>query len=102
MLDDAVKSVQVMKGQSINLVSPITDLHKEYQVLWTFGFHDMIIDDTNTRCDERFRGRVMLDKMTGSLTIRESTKADTGEYKRQIISRNRVIHQIFYVNVFGE
>ncbi|KAG1928788.1 uncharacterized protein LOC120475640 [Pimephales promelas] len=96
----AVKSELVIEGDSINLVPPISDLQKDDQVLWTFGPHGMIIADTNTtRCVGRFKSRVKLDKTTGSLTITESTTADTGEYNLHIISRDRVTHQRFNVTV---
>ncbi|XP_039520346.1 uncharacterized protein LOC120474272 [Pimephales promelas] len=99
--DEAVKTVSVIKEKPIKLNPDIPKLQENEQVLWTFGPYGMIIADTTnpSRCDKRFRGRLALDKKTGSLTIRESTTEDTGIYQHLIIGGNRIRNQRFNVTV---
>ncbi len=47
---------------------------------------------------EIFRGRLMLDKTTGSLTITNTRNTDAGSYKLQITQKKKNIIQ----EVFGE
>ncbi|XP_051763205.1 uncharacterized protein LOC127519744 isoform X3 [Ctenopharyngodon idella] len=95
---DAVESVQ---GKTVNLKTHITDIHKDDQILWTYGPHAMIIADSKdtSRCDKRFKERVVLDKETGFLTIKRTKTTDSGDYHLLIISSSRVRNQTFSVTV---
>ncbi|XP_051550944.1 uncharacterized protein LOC127439014 isoform X4 [Myxocyprinus asiaticus] len=87
-----VKSVSVIEGGSVTLNTDIKP-HGDELIVWRFG--DILIakdDKENNKTsfypDERFKERIQLDQ-TGSLIIRDSRTADTGEYKLKISSSNR-------------
>uniref|UniRef100_A0A8C1QS69 Immunoglobulin domain-containing protein n=1 Tax=Cyprinus carpio TaxID=7962 RepID=A0A8C1QS69_CYPCA len=50
--------------------------------------------------DERFKGRLQVDQNTGSLTIRNTRKRHSGQYKLTI-SREKTTIKIFYVTVLA-
>ncbi|XP_048054132.1 carcinoembryonic antigen-related cell adhesion molecule 1-like [Megalobrama amblycephala] len=52
--------------------------------------------------DERFSGRLLLDKTTGSLTIKNINTADSGVYELRIISRSGVKTKTFSLTVHSE
>ncbi|XP_067271107.1 pregnancy-specific glycoprotein 22-like [Pseudorasbora parva] len=74
-------------------------------ILWTFGTENCLIvkaDSRTTDFGERFRGRVELDKTTGSLTIRNITTKDNGHFKLQIINSKETTFKRYNVIVNGE
>ncbi|XP_051763252.1 uncharacterized protein LOC127519760 isoform X2 [Ctenopharyngodon idella] len=58
-------------------------------------------DSETTRISERFRGRLRLGKRTGSLTITNITKTDSGHFKLQIINGEKTTFRRFNVTVTG-
>ncbi len=107
-----MKRKSVKKGDSVTLdPGEIKNLNG----LMTWYFKDILIaeitGDPNKTCtdgqcedpDGRFRDRLKLDHQTGSLTIRNTTFTDSGDYKLQINSSSRIsIIKIFSVIVTGE
>uniref|UniRef100_A0A8C1T4I4 Immunoglobulin domain-containing protein n=1 Tax=Cyprinus carpio TaxID=7962 RepID=A0A8C1T4I4_CYPCA len=92
---EKVEEKLLKRGDSVTL-KPDTKIQRDDQILWMFGDQDKLIaqirggtvdDDVN----ERFRGRLKLDKMTGSLTITDIEAEHSGLYKLQIISSSRGI-----------
>ncbi|XP_048036200.1 uncharacterized protein LOC125261683 isoform X2 [Megalobrama amblycephala] len=90
---DEVKSVSVMKGDSVTLNIDVTEVHKYLLIQWAFGSTRIAefnrLTQTNSTYDgpdERFRDRLKLDQ-TGSLTITNTTTTDSGLYQLTIVSR---------------
>ncbi|XP_073793359.1 uncharacterized protein isoform X3 [Danio rerio] len=86
------------------------ELQRDDLILWMFGDENNLIaqmngetsESTFTEADERFRDKLLLDKRTGSLTIRDITNEHSGAYKLHIISSKKSIYSSFRVFVFGE
>ncbi|KAL0161675.1 hypothetical protein M9458_045400, partial [Cirrhinus mrigala] len=82
-----------MEGDSITLNS-YTEMVDDDVVQWSFGRANTLIAAINKRADSmtvyndvldgRFRDRLKLDKLTGSLTITNITMEHAGHYKLQI------------------
>jgi len=106
---DELKSVSVMKGDSVSLNSGLTEIQNGDEIMWTFGPNRSLIARTdgvkNTISDVpdgRFRHRLKLDNKTGSLTIMNITNNHTGVYEVKISnSRSSSTHR-FTVTVYGE
>ncbi|XP_043078573.1 uncharacterized protein LOC122327340 isoform X2 [Puntigrus tetrazona] len=87
-------SVSLMEGDTITLHTGVTETEgKKMQWYYNGTRIARITGDPNKTCTDvqcmernrRFRGRLYLDHQTGSLTIRNITSTDSGEYKLQII-----------------
>ncbi|XP_056303286.1 uncharacterized protein LOC130215496 [Danio aesculapii] len=86
------------------------ELQRDDLILWMFGDENNLIAQMNgettettfTEADERFRNKLLLDKMTGSLTVRNITSEHSGAYKLHIISSKKPTYSTFRVFVFGE
>ncbi|XP_058615433.1 uncharacterized protein LOC131529647 isoform X2 [Onychostoma macrolepis] len=100
-------SVFVIVGDSVTL-------HNDFEtnpdwIRW--DFHDIIIAQirrdrgyicTDDQCNERFRDRLELDHLTGSLTIMNTRTTDSGDYQLRIAgSRRGNSSRIFTVVVHG-
>ncbi len=96
-----VKMILVMKGKDATL-NPDTETQRDDLILWMFGDENNLIaqligetkETTYADADERFRDRLLLDKNTGSLTIKNIT---TGPYKLKIVSSRRTSYRKFRV-----
>ncbi|XP_051977484.1 LOW QUALITY PROTEIN: hepatocyte cell adhesion molecule [Xyrauchen texanus] len=99
---DEMKTVSVMEGDSVTLKTGVTKIREDDLIMWTCG--DSCIAKLNvsaqiiSESNEKFRGRLHLDYLTGSLTITNITTADSGLYKAQIIG-NKVSRKSFNVTV---
>ncbi|XP_059424823.1 uncharacterized protein LOC132159326 [Carassius carassius] len=90
---DAVKSVSVMKGDSVTLNSGFTEMMDDDVILWRFGAENTLIAKINVMAgsitiydnvlDERFIDRLKLDHQTGSLIITNTRTKHTGLYQLQ-------------------
>ncbi|KTF73028.1 hypothetical protein cypCar_00048118 [Cyprinus carpio] len=103
-------SVTETGGKDITL-EPNIKINKDDVMKWMFGEgkQQTVIAEIRGEtgkiftyefaADGRFRGRLMPDKTTGSLTIRNSRTAHSGPYTLQIISRSGASQQRFIVTV---
>ncbi len=93
-----------MVGGSVILQTK-TETQSDDLILWTFGAENCLVvkvDSGTTSISEKFRGRLELDKTTGSLTITNFRTTDSGVYKLQIINREQTTFRRFNVTVTGE
>ncbi|KAF4097422.1 uncharacterized protein LOC131530390 [Onychostoma macrolepis] len=103
---DEVKSVSVMKGESVSLNTDVTEAQKYLFIQWKFGSTRIAevnrLTQTNSTydADERFRDRLKLDQ-TGSLTITNTRTTDSGLYKLTVVSRE-TIYVSYNVTVYDE
>ncbi|XP_016314652.1 uncharacterized protein LOC107667494 [Sinocyclocheilus anshuiensis] len=103
------KTVSVMEGDSVTLNTNLTEILNDDTLLWLFGPKEFVISQITRKSvltsflvtdDVRFRGRLQVDQITGSLTIRNTRKRHSGQYKLTI-SREKITSRIFSVDVFG-
>ncbi|XP_058616650.1 uncharacterized protein LOC131530410 isoform X2 [Onychostoma macrolepis] len=106
---DVMKSVSVTEGDSVSLLTDVTNVQKDDLIMWMFGHKDIPIaqinrnDNKNTifndNADGRFRGRLQLDQ-TGSLSITNTRTTDSGLYKVTSI-RTKTSLNTFNLTVYG-
>ncbi|XP_052445411.1 uncharacterized protein LOC127987196 [Carassius gibelio] len=100
------EEVSVMEGDMVTLHTGVKTNQQE-KIKWYFNdirIAQISIDQgkmcTDVQCkegDERFRGRLKLDKQTGSLTITNIRTSDAGLYKLQIInSRSSIMKRLSF------
>ncbi|KAI2644410.1 SLAM family member 9 [Labeo rohita] len=87
--------VKSVNEDSVTL-NPDTEIQRDDQILWIFGDEFSLIaqikagtGETYDGADGRFRGRLELNKETGSLTITDFTTKHNGPYKLLISSSSR-------------
>ncbi|XP_051763264.1 matrix-remodeling-associated protein 5-like isoform X2 [Ctenopharyngodon idella] len=100
--------VSLMEGDSVTLHTGVKTNQQE-KITWYFNdsrIAQITVDQskicTDVQCkggDERFRGRLKLDKRTGSLTIMNIKTSDAGLYKLQIINSRMSITKRFSTTV---
>ncbi|XDV24166.1 hypothetical protein PO909_028415, partial [Leuciscus waleckii] len=107
---DEVKSVSVIVGDSVTLNSG-TNIQRDDVIEWRFlnspiAEHNRKTGNFSTSDgpDGRFRGRLKLDYLTGSLTIRKIGTEHSGFYEAGIrkSSRTHTIHRSYSLTVSGE
>ncbi|XP_073793142.1 uncharacterized protein [Danio rerio] len=91
--DDKVKLVK--EGDSVTLNSGLTEVKDTDLILWWFRDEDTLIAEINVTTDSifvfdnvldgRFRDRLKLDNITGSLTITDAGTEHDGDYKLLVI-----------------
>ncbi|XP_073793250.1 uncharacterized protein si:ch211-105n15.1 isoform X1 [Danio rerio] len=84
--------VSVLEGDSLLLRA--TDIHQDDDLVWKFGAEKSLIAEMSGAAgifsifddvlDGRFRNRLKLDKITGSLTITNIRTEDAGDYELKI------------------
>ncbi len=94
----------MMSGEFVTLNTK-TETQSDDLILWTFGAKNCLVvkvDSGTTSISEKFRGRLELDKTSGSLTITNFRTTDSGVYKLQIINREQTTFRRFNVTVKSE
>ncbi|XDV22959.1 hypothetical protein PO909_027701 [Leuciscus waleckii] len=98
----------VMKGDSVSLNSPLTEMKDDDVIQWWFGDENTVIAEINVTVDRitvyddvldgRFRDRLKLDNQTGSLTITNTTTEHAGLY--YLMFSGRFSSKVFRVSVY--
>lgn len=102
---DEVRNISVEEGKNV-ILNPETEIQRDDIIEWRFGDQDILIAEIRGGTgethddDERFRGRLRLDKRTGSLTIRNITAEKSGPYKLQISSSRGTTNKTFIVTFY--
>ncbi|XP_016404739.1 uncharacterized protein LOC107737659, partial [Sinocyclocheilus rhinocerous] len=109
----AVKSVSVLVGDSVTLQTGLTEIQRDDVIRWRFEHQNSPIAENNRQtrkvfkyddADKRFRHRLKLDYLTGSLTIKNIGTNHSGLYEVDISTSSikHTIHKTFNVTVSGE
>ncbi|XP_051977636.1 hepatocyte cell adhesion molecule-like isoform X1 [Xyrauchen texanus] len=103
---DGLKSVSVMEGDSVTLHTDLTEIQRDYHILWRFGPEnpDTVIAEIIKRADltriyeydGRFKDSLQLNNQTGSLTIRNIRITHSGLYKLTV-SNGKVFYTSFRI-----
>ncbi|KAI2650636.1 T-lymphocyte surface antigen Ly-9 [Labeo rohita] len=99
-----MRTVTAIVGEDVPLNTEI-EVQTDDLLLWTFGAENNLVvkaDSGTTSIGARFRERLVLDKTTGSLIMRNITTADSGHFKLQIINSKQSRFKRFNVTVTGE
>ncbi|KAI2644908.1 Signal-regulatory protein beta-1 isoform 3 [Labeo rohita] len=99
------KLVSVMERDSVTLHTNITEICEDGDLLWKFGAENTLIAEitreaTHDGPDGRFRDRLKLDNLTGSLTITNITTQHDGLYQVEITAA-KLSSKTFSVSVYG-
>uniref|UniRef100_A0A8C1QM59 Immunoglobulin domain-containing protein n=1 Tax=Cyprinus carpio TaxID=7962 RepID=A0A8C1QM59_CYPCA len=110
--DSGVKSLSVLEGDSVTLLSGVPEIQRDDVIRWRFEHRKSPVAEINKTAeifntfdgpDGRFRDRLKLDHQTGSLTITNTITTDSGLYEVEISSSSKhTIHKTFTVTVSGE
>ncbi|XP_039538297.1 uncharacterized protein LOC120486365 [Pimephales promelas] len=108
---DEVKSVSVMKGDSVSLNSDLTEIKDDDVILWRFEDGKTLIAEIYKQADRftvyddvldgRFRDRLKLDNQTGSLTITNTITGHDGGYNLLTFTGGRFSSKVFRVSVYN-
>nr|XP_055073698.1 uncharacterized protein LOC129453462 isoform X2 [Misgurnus anguillicaudatus] len=105
-----VKSVSVMKGDSVTLQTRLTEIQRDDLIVWMFLPDDTQIAQiyklnnlfrTYDGEDGRFRDRLKLNDQNGDLTITNSKTEHTGDYEVKMNIRRQTIQRRISVHVSG-
>ncbi|XP_052431997.1 uncharacterized protein LOC127972502 [Carassius gibelio] len=101
------EKMSVMEGDSVILHTNLSEILNDDTILWGFGPKESVISTITRKNDltsifftddVTFAGRLQVDQQTGSLTIRNTRKIHSGQYKLTISSK-KTTSKIFHVNV---
>ncbi|KTF94295.1 hypothetical protein cypCar_00032860, partial [Cyprinus carpio] len=103
-LVDGVKRVYTIEGDSVTLNTDVRDIDRNmHYIVWGFGPECTGIAEWFTEVtyhlDQKFGGRLRMDRQTGSLTIRNVRTTDSGLYQRDIIYYNPFLQETVLFNV---
>lgn len=103
------KKKLVMMGESIALHTSVIEVNRYDLVLWKFEDHVMAeinkgadLFSLHGNSDERFNGRLDLDRQTGDLIIRSIQITDSGVYQLHMSNSSHTIQRNITVTVSGE
>ncbi|XP_072526146.1 uncharacterized protein [Salminus brasiliensis] len=92
--EEAVR-LQELEGNTVTIHTGLTGVQNDTQILWLYGSEKADVNivicqvfrgETKTEYNrDRFRDRLQLDRGSGSLTIRNISREDSGVYTLQII-----------------
>ncbi|XP_077083151.1 uncharacterized protein LOC143736294 [Siphateles boraxobius] len=102
------KAVSVKEGKDVALLTGETEIQREDNILWTFGDERMLLAEVHLKNkifetydsdDGRFKGKLELDRYTGSLIIHNTQSSHSGVYHMKIIKKSATIYKRFDVTV---
>lgn len=94
-----------MKEGASVLLQTAAEIQTDDLIVWTSGAQNRLVvksDSGKTTFGKRFRNRVNLNTMTGSLTITNIRLTDSGHFKLQIINSEQTTFKRYNVTVTGE
>ncbi|XP_017543827.2 uncharacterized protein LOC108415312 isoform X2 [Pygocentrus nattereri] len=107
---EEVVRLQELEGNTLTIHTGLTGVQSDAHILWFHHPENLDIKIVNSRIirgeiitdydSERFRDRLQLNRTSGSLTIRNISREDSGLYILQIITR-RSSEWMFSLNVYG-
>lgn len=109
---DGGQSVSALEGDSVTLQTDVPEIQKYDVIKWKFEHQNSLIAELNRMArnktkydgtDGRFKHRLEIDFLTGSLTISHIGMNHSGLYEADISSSSRhTIHKSFILTVTGE
>ncbi|KAI4894152.1 hypothetical protein NFI96_010642 [Prochilodus magdalenae] len=107
---EEVIRLQELEGNTVTIHTGGTGVQSDAQILWLYRPEDVDIKIVNSLIirgeittdyyRDRFRDRLQLDRTSGSLTIRNISREDSGVYKLHIITEGLSVWS-FSVDVYG-
>ncbi|XP_036420141.1 CD48 antigen-like [Colossoma macropomum] len=107
---EEVVRLQELEGNTVTIHTGLTGVQSDAHILWFYRSENLdtkIVNslvfkgETNTDYpSERFRDRLQLNRNSGSLTITNISREDSGVYKLQIITEHQSVWS-FSVNVYA-
>ncbi|XP_066517996.1 CD48 antigen-like [Hoplias malabaricus] len=107
---EEVVKLQELEGNTVIIHTGLTAVQSDAKILWFYGPEKADINIVDSRVfrgetvidyyTERFRDRLQLNRNSGSLTIRNISRDDSGLYKLQIIA-GKTSDWSFRVNVYS-
>ncbi|KAF4096307.1 hypothetical protein G5714_022276 [Onychostoma macrolepis] len=105
---DAPESVRVMEGDVLRLHPGVPELKQDVQILWSYERDNLSTRVAQiyqgkiyTSYDERFSGRVQLDRKTGVLTISNIRTNESGPFEAFIVINTKISKRKFSVDVYA-
>ncbi|KAI4894153.1 hypothetical protein NFI96_010643 [Prochilodus magdalenae] len=99
-----------LEGNTVTIHTGRTRVQSDAHILWMYRFEDVDITIVNSQiirgeiimdyCSDRFRDRLQLDRNSGSLTIRNISREDSGVFELHIITGGLSVWS-FSVNVYA-
>ncbi|KAI4886875.1 hypothetical protein NFI96_030025 [Prochilodus magdalenae] len=107
---EEVIRLQELEGNNVTIHTGKTGVQSDAHILWFYRSEDVDITILNSQISrgeittdynrDRFRDRLQLDRTSGSLTIRNISREDSGVYKLHIITGSRSI-QSYRIDVYA-
>ncbi|KAI4894154.1 hypothetical protein NFI96_010644, partial [Prochilodus magdalenae] len=100
--------LQELEGKTVTIHTGIIGVQSDARIMWFYGPENINSNIVDSRMNngtaetdyyrDRFRGRLQLDRNSGSLTIRNISRNDSGVYMLEILTKRRELYN-FSVNV---